>query len=78
MQEENQSEKALELVKKLFSQCTAIDLREDLNQIFYGYLSSEISDSQRERSLKSSTYLSLIDFLTRMSNLPKIDSRDRL
>ena len=71
--EQEQQENALQLLKNLLKENDAKGIREDLNQLFYGYISSEFSDDKRERNNKYSTYLSLIEFLTKLSKLNKIN-----
>ena len=71
--EQQQREKGLKLLENLLKENDAKGIREDLNQLFYGYISSEFSDDKRERNNKYSTYLSLIEFLTKLSKLNKIN-----
>ena len=68
---------ALNALSNLLSCINARDLRENLNQLFYGYLDSEKADSQLKRNQMSSTHNCMVTFLTKISNLPKIDSHDR-
>lgn len=68
-----QEQKAITIVKELLSHADARSLRDDLNQIFYGYISSEEADSKRERNIKGGTYMSLVNFLTKISNLDTIN-----
>jgi len=71
--EQQQREKALKLLENLLKENDAKGIREDLNEIFYGYISSEFSDDKLERNNKYSTYLNLIEFLTKLSKLDKIN-----
>ena len=71
--EQQQREKALKLLENLLKENDAKGIREDLNQIFYGYISSEFSDDKQERNNKYNSYLILIEFLTKLSKLDKIN-----
>ncbi|WP_275552699.1 hypothetical protein [Tenacibaculum piscium] len=67
------NDQALHLLEDLLYKTDAKNLREDLNRIFYGYISSDEADDQRERNMKGSTYMALVNFLTKISNIPEID-----
>tara|TARA_B110000093_G_C12814247_1_gene344118 strand:+ start:271 stop:522 length:252 start_codon:yes stop_codon:yes gene_type:complete len=71
--EQQQREKGLKLLENLLKENDAKGIREALNEIFYGYISSEFSDDKLERNNKYSTYLNLIEFLTKLSKLDKIN-----
>ncbi|WP_370407969.1 hypothetical protein [Tenacibaculum dicentrarchi] len=71
--ENTPNNKALHLLEDLLHESDAKSLREDLNRIFYGYISSNEADDQRERNMKCSTYMALVNFLTKISNIPEID-----
>tara|TARA_B110001452_G_scaffold124552_1_gene103299 strand:+ start:2231 stop:2482 length:252 start_codon:yes stop_codon:yes gene_type:complete len=71
--EQQQREKGLKLLENLLKENDAKGIREDLKEIFYGYISSEFSDDKLERNNKYSTYLNLIEFLTKLSKLDKIN-----
>lgn len=64
-----QSKDAIVLLEKLLKMNDAQGIREDLNQIFYGYISSEFSDCQSERNQKYGSFLLLIEFLTKLDKL---------
>lgn len=68
-----QEQQAITLLKELLNHADARSLRDDLNQIFYGYISSEESDNQRDRNIKGGTYMSLVNFFTKISNLDTIN-----
>lgn len=69
----SQEQQALTLLKEMLKSIDAKDIREDLNKIFYGYISSDLSDDQRERNFKCGTYLSLVEFFTKIANLDKVN-----
>tara|TARA_B110001450_G_scaffold175716_2_gene164065 strand:- start:7 stop:249 length:243 start_codon:yes stop_codon:yes gene_type:complete len=71
--DQTQVQQAITLLKTLLEKNDAIGIREDLNKIFYGYISSEFSDCQQERNYKYGTYLNLVEFLTKLSKLKKIN-----
>jgi len=72
-EEQTQEQQAILLLETLLKENDASGIREDLNKIFYGYISSEFSDDQRERNFKYGTYLNLVEFLTKLSKLNKIN-----
>ncbi|WP_233882224.1 hypothetical protein [Tenacibaculum piscium] len=67
------NDQALHLLKDLLFKIDAKNIREDLNKIFYGYISSDEADDQRERNMKGGTYMDLVKFFTKLSNIPEID-----
>jgi len=74
---QDQQEHALSTLNALLSKVNARQLRENLNQLFYGYLNSEQADSQERRNTMASTHSNMIEFFTKISNLPQIDRYDR-
>lgn len=71
--EKKQEQKALELLKNLLKDNDAKGIREDLNRIFYGYITSEHSDYKNDRSVSYSTYVSLLQFFTKIDSLDKVN-----
>ncbi len=69
----NEEQQAIALLKSLLQKKDADEIREDLNKIFYGYVSSEVSDHHKERNFTCSTYLDLVAFFTKISNLSRIN-----
>ena len=70
---QEQTQQAIVLLETLLRENDAQGIRDDLNKIFYGYISSEFSDDQRERNFKYGTYLNLVEFLTKLSKLNTIN-----
>jgi hypothetical protein len=70
-------QQALTALNNLLSIVNARDLRNNMQEIFYGFLNSENADSQSFRNRLGATHLYLIEFLTKIADLPEIDRFDR-
>ena len=75
--ENTQEQQALNSLNNLLSEINARDLRVNLNELFYGFLASEKANSQSYRTQLTTTHSGLIEFLTKLTNLPEIDRFDR-
>lgn len=68
-----QEHQAVSLLKNMLQQNDADSLREDLDDMFHAYISSEFADCADDRNCKHSTYLYLKDFLNDISPLSEIN-----
>jgi len=70
----DQSNQATQLLKQLLSFATAEEIQSDLNEIFRGFLASDLSDDREVRAKLSETNYFINDFLTKVGKLTSINS----
>ena len=75
--ENTQEKEALNSLNNLLSEINARQLRSNLNELFYGFLQSEKANSRNYRTQLIVTHSGLIEFFTKLSNLPEVDRFDR-
>jgi len=75
--EQTQEQKATALLNKMLSEINARDLRTNLNELFYGFLDSEKANSKSFRNRIGLTHSILVEYFTKLSNLPEVDRFDR-
>ena len=70
---QEQEQEVIALIKSLLQQKDAKGIREDLNNIFYGYIGSAHSDCKRDRENCYSTYTDLLELFTKLTKLNSIN-----
>jgi hypothetical protein len=68
-----EKEHALKLLEALLKSSSAQELTEDVDEIFFGYLSSDVSENTTHRIRHASTYFKLQRFLKKVSYLKSIN-----
>jgi len=68
-----QKEEAFVILQELLFERNAKDYRENLTELFYGFLKSEEADYKPTRENMMSLHYVLVSFFTKMYNLPLID-----
>lgn len=64
-----QEQQAIGLLKELLSSNDAETIREDLQKIFLGYITSDYSDYQQDRTDTYITHIHLLEFFTKIMGL---------